>query len=196
MEKKEKHTFRRRYMKDYELRVELDKKGREVKVPYYTGLYYSTVWEESVLRSFRKLCIVLSIATLVALLGSLWLVHNAMKVIFVIMPAVLALFPATYLIMGAFRLPVDLTPMKSDDLEYGFERVKRSSIGVLVLSGVSLLCEIGYLLFFFKDGSLRWEDFVHMGLLLIAAASSALLFKQVRTARITGKEEERSVPEE
>ena len=53
MDDKQKRTFRRRYMKDYELQTELNDAGREVKVARYVGSFYELGLTEPGLLALR-----------------------------------------------------------------------------------------------------------------------------------------------
>ena len=61
MEQKKKRPLRRRYMKDYELRAELDDRGREVKVARYVGSFYDMGLDAAGLLALRRRCLLLSL---------------------------------------------------------------------------------------------------------------------------------------
>ncbi len=160
MDEKQKRSFHRRYMKDYELQVELNDQGREVKVPRYIGNLFDTGLSTNALLALRRRCLALSLGAAAAAVIALCLRHGAMTSILAVMPLALAMFPLLYGCMGSFRLPRRAKLLRSDEVEYGIERVKRSAPGIAVLGGAGTLGTAIHHLFVHRTplGELTWGD--------------------------------------
>ena len=160
MDEKRRRPFRRRYMKDYELQVELSDDGREVKVPRYIGNYYDTGLDAAELARSRRRCLVLSLSAAAAAIAGLSLRHGAMASILAVMPLALAMFPLFYGCLGSFHLPRAAKGLRSDEVEYGIERVKHSAPGIAILGGNGTLGTAVYHLFVHRTpaDALTWGD--------------------------------------
>lgn len=187
MEKNKKHPLRRRYLKDYELRVELNDDGREVKVPQYVGNLFDTGMDTSALVSLRRRCMALSLGAAAAAMTALLLRHGAMTSFLAILPLALAMFPLFYGCMGSFRLPREAKGLRSDEVEYSIDRVKHSAPGITILSAAALVGALVYHLFLkgAQAPALGWGDGAFLLCCLLAALLGALLWRNIRSVNLT-----------
>ena len=182
-----KRTWRRRYLKDYELQVELNDDGREVKVPRYIGNLFDTGLDEPALTALRRQCLVLSLGAAGAALIALLLRHGAMTSFLAILPLALAMFPLLYAALGSFRLPRVVKGLRSDEVEYSFERIRHSAPGIALLGGLAFLGTLAYHLFLKAPdaAALSWGDGAFLLCCLAVTVCGALLWRRIRTVRLT-----------
>ena len=186
-EKQKKRSFRRRYMKDYELQVELSDDGREVKVPRYVGDYYETGLDTAALLALRRRCLGLSLGAAAAAIVALRLRHGAMTSFLAILPLALCMFPLLYGCLGSYRLPREEKGLRSDEVEYSFERVQHSAPGIALLGAVALVGTLVYHLFLKGPDApaLTWGDGAFLLCCLAVAFCGILLWRGIRRVRFT-----------
>ena len=185
MDEKQKRSFRRRYMKDYELRVELNDDGREVKAARYIGNLFDTSLDTAGLLSLRRRCLGLSLGAAAAALVALSLRHGAMTSFLAVLPLALAMFPLFYGCLGSFRLPRAAKGLRSDEVEYSFERVRHSAPAIAVLGAAAFLGALIHHLFLEKTGSFAWGDGAFLLCCLAVAVCGAILWRCIRRVRLT-----------
>ena len=127
----------KKYVDDFEVIEEKDAKGRTRQKARYIGPW--TVLRNPSAGVFCRMWICVGLAALLvaAYFRMLLLTHLAGSQLLVLLPLVAGLFPAMYLIMGVFTLPLRGKPMRRDQYMHSFIRASRSSaaIAVFVLVG-------------------------------------------------------------
>lgn len=184
MEKKQKRTFRRRYLKDYELVVELNDAGQEVKVPRYIGKYYHMNLDEEDILRLRQKCVILSVLAAGMAIGALFLRHGAMASPLAVFPLAFAMFPLFYALIGSFHLPREKKGLRSDEVEYGVDRIRHSAPGITVLGIIGSLLTMIYHLFLNRSGSFELADVAFLLLYLSVTGCGALLWQTIRTVHL------------
>ena len=185
MDEKRKRSLRRRYMKDYELQTELSDDGREVKVARYIGNLFDTNLDTEGLLALRRRCLALSLGAAAAALAALSLRHGAMTSFLAVLPLALAMFPLLYGCLGSFRLPREAKGLRSDEVEYSFERVRHSAPGIAVLGAAAALGALIYHLFLREAPAFGWSDGAFLLCCLAVSACGVLLWRRVRRVRLT-----------
>lgn len=185
MDEKQKRSFHRRYMKDYELQTELSDDGREVKVARYVGNLFDTGLDTAALLALRRRCLGLSLGAAAAALVALSLRHGAMTSFLAILPLAIAMFPLFYGCLGSFRLPRAAKGLRSDEVEYSFERIRHSAPAIAILGAAALLGALVHHLFLEKTASFAWGDVAFLLCCLAVAACGAILWRCVRRVRLT-----------
>ena len=135
----------RRYKEDWQLRTEMDAKGREKQVPVYVGPRFRADRAPRALRRERVLRLVSGMVCAALLLLYLQLGTGSTRVIYVLPIALCALIPAAYWIIGAvscLRCPPE--GMTSVQKENGPGRVLRASAAVWIILAAALLGDLIY----------------------------------------------------
>ncbi len=186
MDEKQKRSLRRRYMKDYELQVELSDQGKEVKVARYVGSLYDPDPDTEGLLQLRRQCLALSLGAAAAAVIALSLRHGAMTSFLAILPLALCTFPLLYGCLGSFRLPRAAKGLRSDEVEYSFDRVRHSAPGVALLGGAAFVGASVYHLFLKgPDASpFTWIDAAFFLCCLAVTACGALLWRRIRRVKL------------
>lgn len=198
MDDKQKRTFRRRYMKDYELQTELNDAGREVKVARYVGSFYELGLTEPGLLALRRRCVALSLGAAAAALTALFLRHGAMASVLAILPLAFCMFPLFYGCLGSFHLPRTEKPLRSDEVEYGIERARHSAPAIALLGGLAAVGMLVYHLFIRRTalGELTWGDGAFLLCCLLVSLCGGLLWGALRPVKITERPREAKWAEE
>lgn len=131
-----------RYVSDYRIVEEKDRKGRVRKKAVYVGAWIS-------IRDFdagksRVLWGVLALSILNVLVYGYMalLTHASSGQFWVMLPILAGLFPCLYLMMGATSLPFRGKPMRRDQYMHSFIRVFRSAVAVAAFAAVGLLASL------------------------------------------------------
>lgn len=146
---------RRRYLNDYEVIPYVGANGKSKQKLRYVGSWYCISDDATTDKKILQLHI-LSYIVATAVLLALLLNHSAYLTMYVSVPAVIALFPIAYLLMGSFRLPWKARPLRRDERDKSLNRMWRSAVGILILFGI---VTVGYVVFWFVAGErFVWQD--------------------------------------
>jgi amino acid transporter len=141
----------KRYTDDYETVVTKDEKGNEKEMAMYRGKYFEIMLDEKSFVRFKRNCLLLLAAIVVLHISGGFVANPGMYQLYVALPYVLAFFPLLFMAMGIFRLPKEKRKYRRDEMELSFNRLKTSSIILIILLGTGVLGELAYL-FFFSNG--------------------------------------------
>ena len=159
-----------RYADSYEMREEKGPDGRVRRTAVYVGGHLLPEHGADMYARARRRIRVFTAGAALSLIALLSL--NGPSVYsggtFALLPAVAALIPAFYGVMGAVRMPESDECLREDAYRYAHVRVRRSAGGTAMLSGISLLLIAGVLIG--KGGFSLPADAV-----LIALAAAACL---------------------
>ena len=138
----------KRYADDYETVVTKDEKGNEKKIAVYHGDYFAIAFDQESLVHFRRNCFLLLAAIIVLHISGGFVGNPGMYQFYVAFPYVLAFFPLLYMARGILRLPKEKRKYRRDEIGLSFDRMKTSSIILIILLGMGVLGELTFLLFF------------------------------------------------
>ena len=133
---------REKYLKDYQIIEKTDAKGRTTQRAVSIGAW--TVPEKRGGLWYLLLGGALGLSLLAAL-GLMWVLllsHAYAGELAVMLPLLASLFPAMYLLMGAFSLPFRGRPMRRDQYMHSFIRASRSAAAVAVFTLAALLISL------------------------------------------------------
>ena len=181
-------------MDDYELRFQLDARGRERRVPVYKGPFLHPLHSDELYRYFR--IAVLAGAFLILAGAFVLLFFDKYAVypyegLFTLIPLTLALFPFAYMLMGFFRLPRKNEKTQRDTYVRSVLRIRRSALAIAILGGLSLLLWIVFLLAV-KDIVLSAWDALYTGMIVLILLIGLCLF--FFTGKLSYEVEEAEAP--
>jgi hypothetical protein len=174
---------------DYETVVTIDENGEEKKVAVYHGAYFEFALDEEGITHFRRDCFVL-LAAIIVLHTSAGFVNNrGMFQFYVALPYVLAFFPLLYMAASVLRLPKEKRKFRRDEIGLSFDRMKTSSIFLVIFLGIGLLGEIAFLLFLSAGNQIALE-YLYLALEAFAATAVLLFIRFQRRIRVITSSEE------
>lgn len=177
---------RTRYVNDFKVVEEPDKKGRLRKKTVYIGIWTLPRDEKQGKRTCWA-CLVLTLAAAVLYFRSLLLTHFGSSKFLVLLPLLLGLFPLLYLLMGAFELPYRGRPMRRDQYMHSFIRMSRSAVAVTAFDLTGLVA-----LFVFRIIEEDWlffpEDWSFLTMTLLAAVFAVLIVILLRRVDLAERE--------
>jgi hypothetical protein len=163
----------KRYTDDYETVYSKDEKGNEKKIAVYHGKYFVLSLDERGILQFRRNCFLILAAIVILQISGGFVANPGMYQFYVALPYVLAFFPLLFMAVGIFRLPKEKRKFHRDEMELSFNRLKTSSIILIILLGTGVLGELAYL-FFFSNGIRSVLETVY--LMIEAFAIAAVYF--------------------
>lgn len=177
----------KKYKKHYEIHSEINKKGKIRHNLVYKGEYYRYDLDEAQLKKMKMGYLLLLTAASVVQIG-MGLINNPGSRRFVIaLPYVVGFLPLVYAWLGAVRIMTSPGKMSYVDYDKGCLRLKRSTIGALVCS---LLTLFGEMVFWFMERgeySLHSEWLFLMGGLFLSLILWGILRLQSRFPCISEK---------
>lgn len=177
---------RGKYLDDFKVVEEPDKKGRIRKKAVYTGSW-TVMREEKAGKRTMFLVLALALAAAAAYVWALLLTHFGSGKLLVMLPLCLGLFPLFYLLMGATELPYRNRPLRRDQYMHGIIRMCRSAVAVTAFDLVALVA-----LFILRAAEGDWlflpEDRHFLALTLSAAVFAVLIVVFLRRVDLTERE--------
>ena len=138
----------KRYADDYETVVAKDEKGNEKNIAVYNRAYFEIKLDEKGIVRFRRNCFLLLAAIVVLHISGGFVSNPGMYQLYVALPYALAFFPLAYMAAGILRLPKKKRKYRRDEIGLSFDRLKTSSIILIILLGMGVLGELTFLIFF------------------------------------------------
>ena len=174
----------KKYSEDYALEEVTDKNGKTKEVAVYRGDYFEVSLDEQGVPRFKKIC--LAIIALIAFwhIGSGFVGNPGMYQFYVALPYVLAFFPMVYLAAGIINLPREKRKYRRDEIGLSYDRIKTTSIILLVALGAGVVGEIAYILFGSVDKANVLELF-YLSLEMMAAAGDFILMNIQRKVSVS-----------
>lgn len=157
------------YISQFDIVDVTDSKGRVKKKARYKGVW--TVMREPD-QSRKKLIGALLMSLVLAALDlfAVTLTHLSSGQLLVMIPLLIGLMPALYLLFGAFSLPFKERAMRQDQYMHSFIRMSRSSVAVAVCAVMVLI-----LSFIYRATKGNWQFFTEDILFLILLCAVAAL---------------------
>jgi hypothetical protein len=179
----------KRYADDYETVVTTDENGEERKVAVYHGAYFEFALDEEGLTHFRRNCFLLLAAIIILHVSSGFVGNRGMYQFYVALPYVLAFFPLLYMAASILRLPKEKRKFRRDEIGLSFDRMRTSSILLVIFLGIGLLGEIVFLLFIPAENQ-RALEYLYLGLEAFAATAVYFFIRMQRQIRVLTCSEE------
>lgn len=180
----------RKYAEDYEIGIELDKKGREKKVALYVGQFFDVSLDEPQLKRFRLVSMLLLGLVITAQVAGGFVGNLGMYAFFISLPYACAFLPIYFLIMSVFRLPSEKRDFRREEVELSFKRLKTHSIVLLILAALGVIGEAVFLIWFINGVYSR--EWIYLGLEVLIVAACAVWIALQRNIKIIQIEDEAS----
>ncbi len=158
----------RKYVNDFEVVEVKDDKGRIRKQAVYKGVWTVIRSPEPAVKLKLWGTLVLAIGLAAVYMRMMLLTHLTSGQVIVMLPFLVGLFPALYMLMGAFSLPFRGKPMRRDQYMHSFIRVSRSSAAIVVCVAVGLIAML-----VFRIVSGNWDFFAEDRLFTVLAFLNA-----------------------
>lgn len=157
--------FSRKYVNDYEIKVE----GKK-KVTVYRGEYYYIQADEKQIRKLKcQYSIVMATLLLIFALGG-FINNGGSRAFYVIMPYVVLMIPLFYMTLASIQFALMRERLQRIDFDAIVTRLKKTGAVVIGLCSMTVIGEIVYLAIYFNTVN-RGKEF----LFLAAAFSIGIL---------------------
>ncbi|HEY9121552.1 MAG TPA: hypothetical protein VIM80_01015 [Brevefilum sp.] len=141
----------RKYADDYEIVYEDDGKGGEKKTARYIGQYFEIDVDQPALVRFKRTSLILTVIILLLHIAGGFISNRGMYAFYIVLPYVFTFLPLYFLVDSVLRIPKEKRALRRDEAELSFDRMKKSSIFLLIFLAMVAVGEIIFLLFFTDD---------------------------------------------
>lgn len=178
----------KRYADDYVNENTVDGKGRERKTAVYRGTYFRFLLDEQAYQKTKLWYILLTAGLVVILVGMGFIANKGMYKIYVALPYTLCYFPLLYLVMGIIRLPAQASHLRRDQVGLSLDRVKTTSLVLLIFLAVGLVGEVAYVIFF-AQGVMLEKELPFIALQLLALGGTLAIWLSARHIQVDAEPE-------
>ena len=168
----------KKYVDDYETKINEDEEGKQVKEVVYTGDYFELSVDEADLKKFKRNCLLLLAAIILLHVGAGFIANQGMYTFYVSLPYVFVFLSLYFTALGILRLPQKTQNLHRDEIGLSFDRMRTASKFLLVLLVASVIGEIIYLIFFSSGGLFRESLF-----LILEAFAGAAAFVLIQSQK-------------
>ena len=168
----------KKYYKDYKLISKHLPNGKVRQEVKYDGNYYTCRLSETELRKKKVYYLALALCSNATMLGVGLLNTSGSRVIYVALPYVCLFIPTFFCLMGVLRFMVVGNKLEYATYDKSRNRIRRSTIGQIILSSVVALGDICYLLLSDNIEKLLRELFFLGGMILVLILSIRFLIIQ------------------
>ena len=183
----------RKYVKDFKVVIEEDEKGRERRSAVYAGKYFDVSLDETELKKFRRISIILLVLIIAAHFAGGSVANQGMYAFYVAVPYVIAFLPLYFMTTGILRMPKTKRKYRRDEVELTFKRIKKSSIALFVLLCLGVVGEIIYLIWFTEGNNLL--EWIYLAVEVITAAIAYIQIHVQRPVKVIPLVETQEEPE-
>ncbi|MGF7142875.1 uncharacterized membrane protein YbjE (DUF340 family) [Anaerotaenia torta] len=178
----------KKYQKDYKLIPYLQPNGKIKEKAEYTGKYYIARHSEAELRKIKRYSLTLTLCGMLAMAGAGMLNTNTGRVMYVALPYACLFFPVVFNLLGAVKFLTVGDKLEFAAYDKSVNRIRRSSIGQLVLSSITVIGSLCF--FFFGEKTERIaEEIVFLGSMVLVFLCGIILLKSRMTGSYTVKED-------
>jgi hypothetical protein len=137
----------KRYVDDFETIIMTDENGNEKKTAVYRGDYFEINLDQIGLRNFRRNCFLLLSAIALLHISTGFVNNPGMYQFYIALPYVGAFFPLLFMVISVLRLPKEKRKYRRDEIGFSFDRMKSTSILLMIFLSIGVIGEIIFLLF-------------------------------------------------
>ncbi len=179
---------RYRYTENYTVHSSIAPDGSKTERIEYTGAYLVPAHTEDSYMRFKKTArftAVLIWCAIILLLGTKdFSVYK--DGLYVLVPVTAAAIPGIYILLGSMKLPAEDRKMQEDTYLFSIARIKKSSVGLLVLFGITAILTVVF--FLYTGTGIKPADILFAALILIPVSFLGLL---LRKEKLLSYEEEK-----
>jgi hypothetical protein len=180
----------KRFADDYEIVIEEDENGKEIKKAVYRGSYFEVSLDEPGLKRFKRNSLILFGLMLAFHIGAGFVPSQGMNRFFIILPYVFTFLPLYFLITGILRVPTEKRKYRRDETELSFDRMKTPSTVLLILFCIIVIGEIIFITILSdQPGN---QEFLFLVLEVLAAVGGFMIVqyqKQIEISEIKEPQE-------
>lgn len=174
---------KRAYVNDYDINTEIVRDGKKRKEKtniIYHGKYYRIQMDDKKIKKAKWLNVIYGIifALLFAFLG--FLNNDGSRIIYVVLPYVFLFLPIFYTNMGTIKLLNITGDMTVKEYDFTVERMKKTTLSLLILSIACALGEILYLIRY-NITEIASKDYIFLSGILIMIGAAILFMKNQKT---------------
>lgn len=165
----------KKYLKDYKLVTKSLPNGRTKQTAEYIGKYYICRLSKRELIKKKLYHLTLVLCSSATVMGVGLINTSGSRVAYVALPYVLLFLPVALSLIGAIRFAVSGDRLGYEAYDKTKNRIHRSAIGQVVLSGLTILVDLSYVFFGGRVEYLHKEIIFMMGISLILLLAVLLI---------------------
>lgn len=170
----------KKYYKDYKLVTKIHMNGKAKQEVQYSGKYYISQLNKAELLKVKVRYFALALCSDIALIGVGLINTPGSRILYIALPYVGLFFPAFYCLMGAIKFSSAGDKLVYAAFDKSINRIYRSCLGQIILSSITIIGEICYLLFNKHKDRLLGELLFLSGMVIVLALN-VLLFRNRNT---------------
>lgn len=144
-----------KYKDDYSWFAKLNGKGRVVDDICYTGDYYVLPFDKEQKKKTNRVNIGYTVVLIALQIAAGMLNQDSSRTFWIVYPYLFIFLPLAYMFVGAVSYYSDPLRMQKAQYETGLARIRRSCIGAMVLTGISAVLDVVYIILHHAE--------IHMG---------------------------------
>ena len=180
------------YKGDYDHKPEVDKKGRFRDKFYYTGDLFVLPFDEKTKKRSVWQFTLFEVLLLAELLGQGMLNQTSSRTLWIVLPYLFQILPVLLMLVGTFEYKLSRLHMVRSEYDKGVARMRRSAYGLIVLTAVSFICTLVYIIL--RHGNeefdpakeviyLLWH-FLTVGLMVLYGKLYSKYFSQIENQKV------------
>ncbi len=134
------------YKKDYSIHQKIGQKGRLVDEISYIGDYYILPFSQKEKNKTNRVNLAITFVIIAMLLLAGFANQDSSRTFWIVFPYLIIYIPTGYMLLGAFTYIHAPIRMQNVQFETGIERMRRSGIGVLIFTTLSIILDIVYMI--------------------------------------------------
>lgn len=157
--------IKNRFKDDYSWHARLNGKGRVVDDICYTGYYYILPFSEKQKKKTNWINMTFAVILLALQVAAGMVNQDSSRIFWVLYPYLFTFLPVFYFLVGVFSYWSDPLRMQKAQYETGIARMKRSCIGSMVMTVISVVLDIIYMVIHRGDMQ-TGKEFLYTGVLI------------------------------
>lgn len=147
----------KKYYKDYKLVSKTLPNGKVKQVTEYIGKYYVCCLNDSELSRYKLYYLTLVLCSSATVIGVGFLNNPSSRIAYVALPYVSLFLPMAYSFIGTIGFISSKNKLEQATYNKTKIRIRRSTIWQMILSSITILADIVYMIFAVDDGLLLKE---------------------------------------